>query len=125
MALKHERNFSEKNLIQILQNLNVSSGEFRVLIKNYYSTFNRNEKLTKDILFKNISILTSQEQECIFTFFNSLGKLDVFNQVSAIDNFICVNDEYYKAAKEESSKYGSLYTKLGIIIGSFIALIII
>ena len=122
--LKTDINFSAKKLDNILNQVNFQCKQFFVLLNNYRNCLYMDTQIDKAVLFKDINILSEQEKESTYDFFKSLGKLDVFNQVSSIDNFIKTTHEYYKIAQEDSKKYRSLYTKLGIIIGTFVALII-
>ena len=122
--LRVDVNFSFKKLGQILTGYNSDSSEFNRLLENYKASLD-NAILQKEGLFKGITILNAEEKEYVYLFFKSLGKTDVFNQVSIIDGLIETNKNYLNKASEESKKYGTLYTKLGIMMGAFVALLII
>ena len=124
--LKTEISFSQTKLETIINNFKqrACSKDLIILLDNYLISLSRN-LLTKDNLFQKTSILSEQEKESIYLFFNGLGKIDVFNQIDVIEKFINTSAEYLNIAKEESSKYSALYTKLGIIIGAFLSLVII
>lgn len=127
-SLKTNIEFSATNLKKILMaelKQNTKSKDFCKMIENYLMSLDCGDEFIKETLFNNIKILTEEEKECIFYFFKKLGKVDSFSQIEEIDKLFKVNGIYYSDAKEESKKYGSLYIKLGIIIGAFIALMII
>ncbi len=123
--VRREINFSSRKLEEFLCNCDANSKEFNMLVSNYKKLLLLGESINEKTLFADILILSQQEKDCILDFFKSLGKLDVYNQVNTIDNFNKVIQDYYTAAMEESKKYSTLYIKLGIIVGAFIALIII
>lgn len=99
------------------------SNDFENLLKNYLLLLK--ECGDDDTLFKNITILTEQEKQTIFAFFKNLGKMDVKNQLNSIEMFDNIIQTHYLLANEESKKYGMLYTKLGILFGAFLTLLII
>jgi len=122
--LKVDVNFSLKKLENILETTSSNSKEFNCLIENYKLSLNC-ATLQKEELFKNITILNADEKESIFLFFKSLGKTDVLNQVAIIDGTLEINKSYLNKANEEGKKYSTLYTKLGIMLGALVALLII
>ena len=93
------------------------------LLSNYIVELNSKKEITIDGLLKNIGILNQYEKENIFLFFKRLGKVDIFNQINEIENYINIIDELYILSKKESEKYCPLYTKMGILFGLFIAII--
>ena len=123
--VRREINFNSKKLEELLCGCNMNSKEFSTMVLNYKKLLLLGEDINKKNLFADMLILSQQEKDCILDFFKSLGKLDVYNQVNTIDNFYNIIQDYYTTAKEESAKYSTLYIKLGIIVGAFIALIII
>lgn len=122
--LKIQINFLEESLEKILNNEKVCNKDFMRLIENYKKMLYKQSCL-KDDLFIGISILSEQEEDVIYNFFKTLGRLDMENQITIIDNFIGAIDNYYVISKNDCNKYSGLYTKLGIIIGAFLSLIII
>lgn len=125
LTLKTDINFSSKKLEQILETNSWQCQDIKKLISNYRKMLNFNVGISEDELFTGISILNKQERESIFLFFKSLGKVDIYNQIEIIESFNKSCAEYYRLANDECKKYCGLYTKLGIIIGSFVALMII
>ena len=126
-TLKTDISFSAKKLEKIikenflLQNL---CKNYKIMLQNFLNCLEQNEQLEKENLFKGITILSEQEKESIYCFFKKLGKLDSLSQIEEIDKVFNVNNGYYEQAKDDSKKYSTLYIKLGIIIGAFVALMI-
>lgn len=125
MEVKTNVNFNSKRVTEILSNNSNRNKNVYRLLENYSNSLARKDVVDKDILFDGISFLTEQEKESIFVFFSSLGKVDIFNQVEQIDCFIKTFSEYYDSSKKQCDKKCSLYTKLGILLGLFVALLII
>lgn len=123
--VKTNVNFNSKRITEILNNNSNNNKNLCKLLENYSICLADTEGVSKEILFDGIKFLTEQEKESIFVFFSSFGKVDVFNQVEQIDCFINSVAEYYESSKKQCDKNCLLYTKLGILFGLFVALIII
>lgn len=123
--MKNDINFSQDKLIEIIdRNLNVvTNKDLNTLLCNYKNLIISN--IDKRKLFCNINFLKENEKEIIFIFFKGLGKTDVFNQIELLDKFSNKLTEFYSNATHESKKYSSLYLKLGILFGLFVAIILI
>ena len=124
--LKTDIGFSSLNLENIVVDYLKTAGitnDVRELLNNFNYCLKK-ETLTKENMFKFITILSNEEQDIIFFFFKRLGRIDVFNQLEELDKFSIRVEECLGQAKEDSKKYCNLYTKLGVIIGAFVALII-
>lgn len=124
-ALKNEINFSLIKIIDAMEKfLSITKNKnLTNLISNYIYILKNKKELSIDGLFKDVAILTDQEKQNIFLFFNRLGRVDITNQISELDNYIKIFDENYMKVKFESEKYSSLYTKMGLLIGLFVAII--
>ena len=122
--VKVDVNFSLKKLEKILGDSNLGSADLTLMLKNYKNSLG-NINLPKEALFKDVAILNDEEKESIYVFFKSFGKTDVFSQIAIIDALIETNKNYLRKASEESKKYSTLYTKLGVMMGAFVALLII
>ena len=124
--IKSDINFSSKKIGQIIDEtiLICRDKNFLQLLKNYKNEIKNNLQIEKENLFFNINILSEQEKESIYLFFKRLGRVDISSQTESINQIKNKCDEYYKQAQDEYKKYGSLYTKLGIVFGAFVALII-
>ena len=122
--LKIDINFTERKLTDILSTLKYSCKEVNLLITNYTHAININN-VTKENLFIGIEFLSTEEKATIHQFFYSLGKLDVYNQIEMLNAFESLVFNYHDVSKVESKKYGALYTKLGVILGIFILILLI
>ena len=76
-------------------------------------------------LFDEITILKKEEVELLQNFFCTLGKFDVYNQTKELNLYSMKFNELYKVANEECKKYASLVTKLALIVGLLVCLLII
>lgn len=126
VKLKVDINFLSKRLPIILnESQNFNDKNIRIMLSNYklYIMPNKSENL--EDMFKQITILTYEEKESIFAFFKGLGMIDVYEQTKNLESFMGVVENYYDCANSEAKKFSSLFIKLGIIVGSFIALILL
>lgn len=126
-SLKTDINFSADKLNEIVKRAiqATSCKDFSNLLANYSNSLTARTELSKDALFKDVKLLTSQEKEQIFRFFSGLGKTDVFNQVEIISNELERGKSAFQKVKSDCEKYCPLFAKLGILTGLFLALIII
>ena len=123
---KNQVGFSSKKLTYILDEAkSIGDKNFSILLNNYGEILGGNLEFDKAKLFDGITILTDEEKQCIYLFFKKLGMTDVFTQIDEIDATADKAQMYFSLASEEAKKYGMLYTKLGLIVGAFVALIII
>ena len=124
-SLKNEISFSLIKLIDVVEKLNkqIKNRNINILLANYATILKLKKEMGEDKLFQNISFLNEQERNNVFLFFTRLGRVDVVNQINELDNYSKIFDEYYQNAKANSEKYSSLYTKMGILVGLFIAII--
>ena len=93
--------------------------------KNYISFLSSDEEFKSDLLFKNVNILKPSEKDMIFLFFKNLGRSDVDNQTKEIKSYVKRFEELSKTCDLENKKYGSLCTKLGIIVGLLFVVLLI
>lgn len=112
------------NIIQEKKNT-ITNKEFNILLVNYQNVIKGDVELTKENLFNNIKLLNEQEKNEIYLFFKTLGKTDVFNQVESIKNKCESTKKYCDKLAKDCEKYCPLYTKLSILLGLFLALLII
>lgn len=126
-TLKTDINFSADKIIEIIKRaiLSTTCKDFTILLSNYQDVLLKRSEVTKENLFKEVKLLTQQEKEQLFRFFTSLGKTDVFNQVEVISNELERAKTVSQKVKSDCDKYCPLFTKLGILAGLFLALIII
>lgn len=122
--LKSDIGFSASKLTNIIEKSknNTSSKDFKNFLDNYLQSITDESKSS---LFKSIKFLSSDEQEDIANFFMQLGKTDIFNQIELIKQNIEKVKLLCEKVKKDSDKYCPLYTKLGVLAGLFLALVII
>ena len=122
--LKSDIGFSASKLKDIIEKSknNTSSRDFKNFLDNYLQSITDESKPS---LFKGIKFLSSDEQEDIANFFMQLGKTDIFNQIDLIKQNIEKVKLQCENVKKDSDKYCPLYTKLGVLAGLFLALVII
>lgn len=127
LNLKTDIGFSANKLTEIIsvEKENCNNKDFRTLLTNYYDILNSGEKVSKELLFNNVKIINEQEKDDMFMFFKQLGKTDIYSQIDIIKNKIETTKTMCDKLKKECEKYCPLYTKLGILAGLFLALIII
>ena len=125
IQIKSNINFNSKRVSEILSENQTSNSNLSKMLENYKESLTNSDSISKEHLFRGINFLLEQEKESIFNFFSSLGKVDVFNQVEQIESFLKTNLEYYENASKQCAKNCVLYTKLGILLGLFVSLLII
>lgn len=92
---------------------------------NYLAYLDGKVELSNQTLFKNINFLKENEKDIVFIFFKSLGRSDVENQSKEIKSYIKRFEEQSKICDNDNKKYGSLCTKLGVIFGLFLIIVLI
>lgn len=127
LQLKSDINFSMKKLVLIIDEVksNTRSKIFEKLLSNYKQKYLIENVDANQDLFFGVDILSESEMAIVSDFFMNLGKTDVFNQNEMINNFLKRVEEFNVGAKTDSDKYCPLYTKLGILVGLFVALIVV
>lgn len=127
LNIKTDIGFSANKLTEIIsiEKENCNNKDFKTLLSNYYDILNNGEKVTVELLFNNVKIINEQEKDALFMFFKQLGKTDIYSQIDIIKNKIETTKIVCEKLKKDCEKYCPLYTKLGILAGLFLALIII
>ncbi len=126
--LKTSINFSSSKIGEIVKSskVNIANKDLTSLFDNYLALLGCDEKITRNGLFNNnTNFLTDSDKDSITYFFNQLGKTDSFNQIEIINNNIETVKGKCEKLKKDCAKYCPLFTKLGILFGLFLALIII
>lgn len=119
-------NYSRERLKKLIEEFDASHKKHLLGIDgNFIRYLEGDGELKTDSLFSNISILKASERDLIYIFFKSLGRTDVENQSKEIKNYIKRFEELSKSSDLENKKYGSLCTKLGLIVGLFVVVILI
>lgn len=119
-------NYSRDRLKKLIQEFDSTQRKSLLGIDlNYVNYLEGDGELTRETLFKNISILKASEKDLIYLFFKNLGRSDVENQTKEIRNYVKRFEEQSQVCDVENKKYGSLCTKFGIIVGLFLIVILI
>lgn len=72
----------------------------------------------------NVSILKTDEKKQLVSFFSTLGKTDLKDQLAHVGYFKNVFEQKQKTCEEESKKLGNMYFKLCVLAGIAIMLIL-
>ena len=76
-------------------------------------------------MFSKRCVLSTEEKQLVFMFFDGLGKYDLFNQIKEIENYNSKFKALIETAEVENKKFGGLYIKLGLMLGILIGILII
>ncbi len=121
-----EINYSRDRLKKLIEEFDANSKKHLLGVDdNYINYLQGDDELTGEKLFKNVSILKPSEKDLIYLFFKNLGRSDVENQTKEIKNYVKRFEQQSQVCDTENKKYGSLCTKLGIIVGLFVIVILI
>jgi stage III sporulation protein AB len=117
-------NFSREKLKPIISEHVTTSKELELILSNFLTALDEND-LTNKKLFNKCKLLNEDEKNLLFSFFKSLGHFDLTGQTDHINNYIKNFEFILQSVKEDKEKYGTLFTKLGLIIGVVISLILL
>ena len=122
--LRLDINFSKEKIGDIISNFSPLSNHFNKLRNNFLSILDTN-KFDEEVLIEGINILKDDEISCLISFFKSLGRFDIENQTRQIVSFKEEFQKFESECNQKKQKYGSLFIKLGFIIGVLISLLIV
>lgn len=122
--LKLDIAFSKEKIGNIISSFEPMSKHQKKLCQNFLGML-QNNKFETDKLFENITILKSDEKNVLGIFFKTLGRFDLENQTNQIISFQNQIQQYKDNAQSLCDKYGSIFTKLGFIVGVLLALILL
>ena len=115
--LENEITFHKNTISEIIKkNLDSFKGVLKNSLVNYF--------IDKKP-YKNISIITEKENAFIQKFFSSLGKFDSDGELANIKNYKLEVKKYIGNSEEDNKKIGSAGTKLGIIFGLLLCIVLI
>lgn len=119
--------FSKDSLITIFKNsLDSYGSESKNIITNYLEFLKDNQtELTSTLLFNKSTLIKKDEQETIYLFFKSLGRLDASNQIAEITNFKTKFVGMKDDADKDNKKFGSLSFKLAILFALLVIILLI
>ncbi|MGI5841706.1 MAG: stage III sporulation protein AB [Christensenellales bacterium] len=117
-------NFSREKLKPIIASYTSQSKELSIILKNFLEAIEE-KKVDENKLFSGTRLLTQDEKNTLLAFFSSLGRFDLLGQTNQINNFVKQFETTIKQTSADKEKYGTLFTKLGLIIGVVISLILL
>lgn len=121
-----EINYSRERLKKLIESFDEKVKKNLLGIdKAFLDYLEKGGDLTSERLFKKNGIIKTEEKEIVTMFFKNLGRSDVENQTKEIKNSLSRFDKLLADATTENKKYGTLGTKLGIITGLVIAILLI
>lgn len=116
-------NFTHERLASMILAHQTPCKELTKLLKNFLNCLDK--KKLDDTLFDGVKLLKDEEKPVISRFFASLGHFDIENQTKQIEGFDTLFETWQKNAEQDKAKFGSLFIKLGLIIGVMISLILL
>lgn len=122
--LKLDIAFSKEKISNIISSYEPMSKNLKILCQNFVNILEVNQ-FSKDSLFENINILKSEEKNTIALFFKTLGRFDLENQANHIVSFQNQIQQYKISTENMCDKYGTIFTKLGFIIGVLLSLLLL
>ena len=120
-----EINFSRERIKKLINNFDVKSKSNLLGVDKAFNDYlEKGGELTSERLFEKNSPIKQEEKEVVTMFFKSLGRSDVENQTKEIKNFISRFEKFLSEASQDNKKYGSLGTKIGIIAGLAVVILL-
>ena len=113
--LSNNINFNKNKLTNIIAE---NVGNFKTDFKYVLNGFLNNEIV-------EVPFLTEYEKQKLYDFLNSVGAYDVEGELSNIERYKQIFNNFYNDSLENSKKYGVLYSKLGIMLGLIVVIIFI
>ena len=121
-----EINYSRERLKKLIESFDEKSKKNLLGVDIAFLEYlDKGGELTSEKLFKKSGILKTEEKETVTLFFKNLGRSDVENQTKEIKNSLSRFEKLQSDATNDNKKYGTLGTKLGIITGLVIAILLI
>lgn len=102
------------------------TSELAPMLAQFYDLLANSEFVNYDLLSERIkcSCLTKEEVKLYVQFFDSLGKSDVASQLNSLEEFKSAFSKKHDAAADEKRRFGSMYTKLGVLTGLGLAVLV-
>ncbi len=122
--LKLDIAFSKEKISNIISSYEPMSKSLKTLCQNFVNMLQQNQ-FNQDSLFENINILKNEEKNTIALFFKTLGRFDLENQANHIVSFQNQIQQYKTLSENMYDKYGTIFTKLGFIVGVLLSLLLI
>ena len=124
--IKGDISFLSKNTLSILNECEMGNFDknFVRIITNYKKILLTNENIDKKKLFNGVTILYDDEEDIFLHFFNNFGKSDLSTQIERINQMLNICNNLYINSSDECKKKSSICIKLGLIIGTFVSILI-
>lgn len=126
-VLKVDISYLKDDLIKVIETHKKNCPtSLQTVLKSYLKTLTEQETITVESLKNNIKTPYLEEPEygTLLQFFESLGKSDVTSQLELLDQFLAFFHRYYKNAETQKKKYAGLFSKLGVLLGIFLMVIL-
>ena len=118
-----EIKYKSLSIKKICKNFNINNKQFLKLVDCYYDSLRVSTSF--EIVSKEFNILSNEDKTLIENLFNSIGKYDVDTQVKELGKFREECEKQRELATLDYNKYSSLYSKLGLIIGIAISILLV
>ena len=124
-GLKSDISFFNLKLQKIFQKAQMGyQKDFGYLCEVALSSINNgNNVLLSQEELSRLKFLGQNEMQTLYNFFSILGKSDEKNQNKQTESYEKMFFDFFESAKEEYKNKGTLYGKLGIYSGLFVAIL--
>lgn len=120
MHFKTQINFLKTDLLQIINSYKSKDKNFNILLSSY------EKNIINEIEYKiDLNILNEEEKNEFLTFFNGVGKSDLYSQIELLDKYIEMFKDKLEQKRKLNLKYGVMYKKLGVLLAFLICIVLI
>ena len=113
----------------LINNIGFNKNKIGVVIENNLDNYSGDLKdcLSSYIAEKSIDVefLNKYQNQKINDFFNGLGGFDVGSEINYINSYKLIFEDFYEKGKDENKRYGTLYSKIGIIVGLILVILFV
>jgi len=123
---KYEVCYSQKKLYEIVKMFYAQKTKDYLILSDFIEYLQRGKYLANKYKYKSkIECLTIEEINQIENILNSLGNYDVVQENAKVEKDLTFLSDKLKKTNDEKVKYYNLYIKIGVIVGSFIVILIL
>lgn len=117
---KQNVSFTQKSLSEFIKGFNSFSKEFSETLNSFcVLRFNEEQHI------KVPQFLTNEEKQSIKNMLCLIGFQNEYTEMEHLENSKFVIEEYYTLSKNKYEKYGSLFIKLGLLLGFLIVILLL
>lgn len=123
--LEIQISFNKKSLQEIIDTFSAKSEDFSNILDNYKEYISNTKdddflihKIEKNLFYKKY-------KSSLTDYFLTLGKIDYLSQLKLLQNYNKILDDYLNEATKELKSKGGLYSKIGLLIGIMIMIIMV